>query len=226
MVVGHGLMAQAFSKYAEDDSLIIFASGVSNSLETKESEFARERKLLFSCLNDFSKKRFIYFGTCSIYDHSLNNTPYIAHKKNLEKLIRSTHKNYLIIRLPNIAGKGGNENTLINYLVNAVKNNLPIKVWVNSSRNILSQEDVGFIVQKILDGNFVNQVINVANPNSYLVIDILNTIEDYLNKEAIKQNIIKGETYSIDINDTRKIILSLKKDYSIRYLKRILEKYY
>ena len=42
MVVGNGLIAKAFEFYLKDDHTIIFASGVSNSLEQKRSEFERD----------------------------------------------------------------------------------------------------------------------------------------------------------------------------------------
>lgn len=226
MVVGNGLMAQAFMKYADDESLIIFASGVSNSLETRESEFQRESLLLSSYLNNFRSKRIVYFSTCSIYDKSLDESVYIAHKIRMENLIQSIHTNYLVIRLPNVVGYGGNKNTLINFFINAIENNKVIEVWGTSYRNILSQEDVTLIVQKILTKNYINKIINVANPNFYTVTEILQFIEEFLKKKSIKTIIDKGEEYSIDTSFSREITLSIRKDYSINYLRSILEKYY
>lgn len=47
MIVGNGLVASAFLPYfAEDPEIMIFASGVSNSRETRKEEFVREEKLL------------------------------------------------------------------------------------------------------------------------------------------------------------------------------------
>ena len=45
MVIGNGLVASAFSKYKNDDDVIIFASGVSNSSTNKKEEFEREINL-------------------------------------------------------------------------------------------------------------------------------------------------------------------------------------
>ena len=39
MVIGNGMIANAFKQYENDDEVIIFASGVSNSKENNDSEF-------------------------------------------------------------------------------------------------------------------------------------------------------------------------------------------
>ncbi|MEJ2498930.1 MAG: hypothetical protein P8Y46_06430 [Sulfurovaceae bacterium] len=46
MIIGNGMLAHEFSDYKDDNDIIIFASGVSNSGETRESEFEREKELL------------------------------------------------------------------------------------------------------------------------------------------------------------------------------------
>lgn len=60
MVIGNGLLATAFSNYKGDNSILIFASGVSNSGNTNLSEFEREKSLLKSALD--LKLRLIYFS--------------------------------------------------------------------------------------------------------------------------------------------------------------------
>ena len=55
MIVGNGLIASSFIKHDNDD-VIIFASGVSNSLETNQDKFDREIDLLKSYMNIRDKK--------------------------------------------------------------------------------------------------------------------------------------------------------------------------
>jgi hypothetical protein len=45
MIIGNGIIANAVRSYDRED-IIFFASGVSNSLETRVSEFEREFSLL------------------------------------------------------------------------------------------------------------------------------------------------------------------------------------
>jgi UDP-2-acetamido-2,6-beta-L-arabino-hexul-4-ose reductase len=44
VVVGGGQLAQAFYKYRDNNSVVIFASGVSDSSCTDQKEFDREKK--------------------------------------------------------------------------------------------------------------------------------------------------------------------------------------
>ena len=69
MVIGNGLLAKSFSNFLDDDSILIFASGVSNSSETRISEFEREYDLLNEKLSKFNSARLIYFSTLSIFDN-------------------------------------------------------------------------------------------------------------------------------------------------------------
>ena len=62
MVIGNGLLANTFRKYEDSDSIIIFASGVSNSKEINKSEFKREFDLLKTMLVFKETKKIIYFS--------------------------------------------------------------------------------------------------------------------------------------------------------------------
>jgi hypothetical protein len=66
MVVGNGMLARKFANYINDDSVVIFASGVSNSLEIARSEFIREQLLLEKTILENVEKKIIYFSTCSM----------------------------------------------------------------------------------------------------------------------------------------------------------------
>jgi hypothetical protein len=94
MIVGNGLIANAFDEYKDNDDIIIFSSGVSKSSEILESEFERERLLILKYLS--YNKRFIYFSTCSISDNS-KVTPYIRHKIDMENIIINNHKKYKLL---------------------------------------------------------------------------------------------------------------------------------
>ncbi|AZA87213.1 hypothetical protein EG349_10640 [Chryseobacterium shandongense] len=86
MIIGNGIMANALQPYDKED-VIFFASGVSNSLEKEASEFDRETTLLKSVISRNPDKKLIYFSTCSIYDPTKSESPYVIHKLKVEKLI-------------------------------------------------------------------------------------------------------------------------------------------
>ena len=108
MIIGNGDIAQALKEVDRDD-LIFFASGVSNSSETRQSEFQRELDLLKDQKRD---KRLVYFSSLSILYSRID---YARHKRFMESAIEALFPSYTIIRLGNIAW-GKNPHTLINYL--------------------------------------------------------------------------------------------------------------
>ena len=122
MVIGRGDIASILN---DRDGAIFFASGVSNSSETKESEFIREIELLNK--QDKTKCLF-YFSSISLDDNEkVGNNRYLQHKLHMEMLIKSNFKNYNIIRIGNITW-GGNPNTFINYIKNKKSKGEPVQI--------------------------------------------------------------------------------------------------
>lgn len=113
MIIGNGDIAKALKAIDRDDR-IYFVSGVSNSSETRESEFTREKKLLFSLRES---KHIVYVSSLSVF---YSNTPYARHKRVMEQCVqtwaytRHEPQNYTIIRVGNITW-GNNPHTLINH---------------------------------------------------------------------------------------------------------------
>ena len=70
MILGTGLIANAFLSYSEDKEIILFASGVSNSTEIRMEAFDRERLLLENTCQRAENQLLIYFSTCSVSDKS------------------------------------------------------------------------------------------------------------------------------------------------------------
>ena len=118
MVIGGGDVASILN---DRDGAIFFASGVSNSNETRESEFMREIELLDK--QDKTKCLF-YFSSISVDSiEKITVNKYLQHKLRMELLVKSNFKNYNIIRIGNITW-GDNPNTFINYIKNNLKINL------------------------------------------------------------------------------------------------------
>lgn len=186
MVVGNGLLANAFKHYEHDDQIIIFASGVSNSKETNEKEFEREEKLLKSIPID---KMFVYFSTCSIYDLSAQGSQYVRHKMHMERLIHMYFENYIIFRLPTIVGKTNNPHTFFNYFKDKINNNSEIKVDALSSRYLIDIDDLsnflsGIIERHRADNEIGQKKINIAFDNKTMVIDIVEMMMKILDKKS------------------------------------------
>jgi len=210
VVVGNGMLANVFHEYQFNENKLIYASGVSSSLEDSDIEFNREKKLLKKMLLENETKQFIYFSSCSLEDISLRETPYHIHKLNMEKLIKRNSNNYLIFRIPNIIGKYGNDNNIINFLINKVENDLRFSIWKNATRNIVDIDDLYKIVSYILNNTkLTNQVINIAYNESIKIFDLIKAIEEFLNKKAVFDIEDKGIDMKIENHIIKKVMLEL-----------------
>ena len=121
MIVGKGDIASILN---DREGAIFFASGVSKSTETNESEFWREIELLD--MQDKTKCLF-YFSSITLDDMSKIDNQYLAHKRRMELFIKSNFENYNIIRIGNITW-GNNPNTFLNYIKNRIKNQEPVEI--------------------------------------------------------------------------------------------------
>jgi hypothetical protein len=117
MIIGKGDIA---SILIDREEVIFFASGVSNSKEIRESEYEREKKLLY--IQDKTKCIF-YFSSIDIDNiEKVKRSRYLQHKKEMEDYIKNNFANYNIIRIGNITW-GKNPNTFLNFIRNKIKNN-------------------------------------------------------------------------------------------------------
>jgi nucleoside-diphosphate-sugar epimerase len=196
MVIGNGLIAGQFNKYRDNDNVIIFASGVSNSKETNSKLFDQEFNLIKKYIS--KKSLFVYFSTCSVHDSSLTESNYVKHKLKVEKFIQSNFENFLILRLPNIIGLTKNPHTFFNYFYNSIKNGESILIQKNAVRYFMDVEDISVIFEIILEDNTVkNTVINISYRNAITISDAVTLFEEELNKKANLSFVPKGNKYVI-----------------------------
>lgn len=130
MIVGHGDIA---SVLPDREDLLFFAAGVSNSGETRESEYERESELL---LGQDSSNHLVYFSSLSIF---YSRTRYTLHKLQMEDYVRGFFDHYTIIRVGNITW-GNNPNTLINFIRNKIKDREPLEIK-NVYRYVVEKEE-------------------------------------------------------------------------------------
>jgi len=229
MIIGSGFIANSFRYlYQNDLTVIIFASGTSNSMNTNPIDFEREHRLIIEQLNNANiNSKLIYFSTCSVLNESHSEmTPYIKHKMHMEKLI-STLPKYVVIRLPNVAGISSNPNTLLNFLYTKIKFQESFDLWLDAYRNIIDIDDVVKLSQQVIESNsFENSTVNIANPNNYKINEIVKEMEALIGKPAIYKEIKKGSNYEIDIKPIKSFITSLEIDFSPDYLASTLLKNY
>ncbi|WKS95144.1 NAD-dependent epimerase/dehydratase family protein [Riemerella columbina] len=225
MIVGNGLVAQLF-KDTDSDAMVFFASGVSNSLETDQQQFLREENLIRQTIAENRDKIFVYFSTCSVYDSSKTESPYVLHKLRMEQLIAEQCPHYMILRVSNVVGKGGNPNLLMNYLIRAVRAGETINVHTKATRNLIDAEDVKNITIQLIAERKLNRIVNLAYLENYGIIEILQIIERQLDL-SLNLNLIKtGAGYQIAIPDVERYFIENQLSNKERYISRMLERYY
>lgn len=225
MIIGRGLIASLFLENDRENT-VFFASGVSNSLEDNPQEFLREENLIKKTMEENPDKLFIYFSTCSIYDSSKTGSDYVLHKLKMEQLIKNSCKKYLILRVSNAVGNGGNPNLLMNYLIRSIKNNDTINVHTKATRNLIDAEDIKNITFQLIEKSELNKIVNVAYVQNYTIIEILEIIESFYNTNIYLNLIKSGSGYDVNIPDVEDYFRINNLNNKESYLCRILEKYY
>ena len=221
-IIGSGFIATEFKKYRKfikKNKVIIYAAGISNSLEINKKNLEREI-LKFKDFTKKNKRKLIYISTYSVNDYSRNKKLYVKNKIKIEKIIKKDSDEYLVIRLPEIIGKTKNLHTLSNFFYNNIINNKPFKVFKNSRRNLLDIDDAIKNCIKIIRKNKnKNKIINLLNKKFNTPMQIVTNLEKILRKKAI---------YKFSNNKINK--WSLKNNYFFHskknYLIKTLKKYY
>lgn len=227
MIIGDGFLAQAFTQFKNNGQIQVFASGVSDSGNISQDEFSREQHLLEKTLEQNPDKILVYFSTCSIYDVSLENSPYVHHKLKMEELIKSLSNAFFIFRLSNPVGKTTNPHTLINFFVNSIHSGKTFNLWKGSSRNILDIEDgVALCSYFINRAEDLNKITNIANPFNYPIQTIITTLENVLGKKASFNLIDKQSIPEITTTEVEEAADILGLNFGENYLNLVLSKYY
>lgn len=234
MIIGNGFIAQNFQskiKIIKKLNLAIFASGVSNSLTLNNSDFLREKKKIVKYKNRIDNKTLVYISSCGVFDPSRNQKLYFKHKIEMENLVKTNFKKFIIIRFPEIIGHSSNKNNLINFLYDKIKNNKKFTLYFNSKRNVLDVNDAINLslayIEKKINKKKKNFEINIANEKFYTVLKIINTIEIITLRKAkfIKKKIYNSNWQFINSID-KKLMKKLNIRFNKFYLSNAIKKYY
>lgn len=227
MIIWNWLIAKAFNEYNNNNYILIFASWVSNSQNKDINEFKREKDLIIKSLKENTEKLFIYISSCSIDDETMQNSMYVKHKVDMEKIIKKSWNDFLIIRTSNPIWFTTNTNTLLNFLHNKILSWEHFTIWKNAKRNLIDVDDLFIISKEIINNRlFINDTINIANSHYFNILDIVNQFEKHIWK--IWNYEIQDLWWypKIDISNIYQIIKDLKISFNENYLERLIKKYY
>jgi nucleoside-diphosphate-sugar epimerase len=218
MVVGNGIISKAFASFLDDTNILIFASGVSNSKQNDLKEYNRE----FELIKSYSEVtlKFIYFSTININNDGI----YFKHKLEVEDYIQKNFRDYIIFRLPNVIGYGGNDNNIFNFFKKSILNNSTIYVQ-DVYRSLVDIDDIVMICEKCFSLNLNRTIINISNIEKVKAIDIVGIISEFL--EVVPNVIfIESVTKSVDLENTSIVEDLINKNIDkISYTRRTIKKY-
>jgi nucleoside-diphosphate-sugar epimerase len=225
MIVGNGLLARTFaSHFAGDPSVIVFASGVSNSRETRADQFKREHQLLAAALAE--KKTLVYFSTCSVDDPELAQSPYVQHKRAMEQMVFEGARQRHIFRLPQVVGACANPHTLTNYLHRQIVSGARFQVWLHARRNLIDADDVAVIAAHIIKNHPADSSTNIACPSSVSILELVRMFEIALDRKANYDTVDAGAGYTIDTRLAEVAATACGIVFEDDYVNNLIRKYY
>jgi nucleoside-diphosphate-sugar epimerase len=226
VVVGDGMMAQAFRAFESRKDVVIFASGVSDSNETSEAAFRRESNLLTKTRAAYRDALLVYFGTCSVNDPERRATPYVRHKLAMESVIASSECPWMIFRLPLAIGPIHRSPTLGNFLHRRILRGERFEVWTRSTRYPLDVDDAVRIVSRLIgDQSMWRRTINIAL-RAFHVVDFVRVMEQITQRKAVYELVEKGGHYELHCPEVNALAAEMGLDRSEAYLERVLRKYF
>jgi nucleoside-diphosphate-sugar epimerase len=225
MIVGSGLIANAFSSRSLPDDVLLFASGVSNSKEKRPEPFERELNLIRQTADANPERRIIYFSTASVMDPELSEEPYVIHKLKCEEWLKNNTVSPLILRVTNVVGNSGNPATVFNFFKHCIQQDIRFSMWTQACRNFIDIEDLVSITMRLIHTNGFGRTWTLANPESYPVMAIVKKIEDALGKKAVYDEVELGTCFNPLSNETLRFYADNDIRFDESYLDLLISKY-
>lgn len=219
------MLAQAFGpRFSDDDSVVVFASGVSNSAETAQHAFDREASLLDASLQ--RARRLVYFSSCAVANPHQSPTPYFAHKQRMEAMVLAEQQ--LVFRLPQVVGRSANPKTLTNFLYRCISEGAHFTLHRGVERNLIDVDHVALIAQDILERcPFpMPDPISIATPESLTMRKIVDEFERVLGRRGIYTESNLTAPFPIETSVCLASAARVGISFDETYLPKMLRKYY
>lgn len=223
VIIGSGLIATSLAHIEFGKAVLILASGVSDSAETRAQEFRREAEIVDSALSQYPSRHVIYCSSCAV--GCATSSPYIAHKEAMEQRIMSVAKAYDIFRLPQVVGVVRNK-TLVSHFVSQVSAGELVRVQAGAERHLLDVCDFARIAAYIVSRGVMSTLPrNIAPLTSVSPLDILLEIGDILCTSPNYEYVSGGWSQSIDISYLRDLLPPDDILFEEEYWRLVLKRY-
>ena len=179
-IEGNGLIASGIQGLQFHIPVLIHAAGVSDSKCCAQEAFDKDRKRLLRSLHKDMPVVYISSYFCGVQGIQ---TPYYQHKRALERLVLEQDPRHIVMRLPQVVGRGGNPNNLLNFFRTKISKGETIRCYQNALRNLVAVEDIRGAISFCLAQKVTGMCSFVA-PFSYTPKEIVQMLAHLLKKEA------------------------------------------
>lgn len=228
-VIGNGELARLFINETFSCDILFFASGVSNSNCVDRQQFCRESNLLKQAIQSNPGKKIVYFSSSALSAEKYAYNDYYKHKLSMEQMVKQESASYVIFRFPQVFGcYNANKNTLINFIFKSILNNVEINVSDDAYRYLIYTKDLQALVLEFLKHNKKNVTIDFSNPYRYHILEIIEMIENHLQRKCQMTVVKHTDKYSLDLSMQNKFIneVNLELGFSESYFKNRLQYFY
>jgi hypothetical protein len=228
MIIGRGLLGSSLSSI-DNDAYLFYANGISNSVLHQIPRNNFEINEISEIADKEEQRTFVYFSTSQVNSKLNHHRPYVKHKLFIEGLIREKFSKYLIIRTSNLVGNNKwNTHTLFNYLFNCLELNEKITVNPFMTRNFLDSFHFVSLLQCYLDNYSINKIIEIVNPISFTMDQIIYEFEKYFQKKFTIKRVSEISDFAIfELDVQLSFDLFARCNLETKdYLSNLLSKYY
>ncbi|MFD9393520.1 NAD-dependent epimerase/dehydratase family protein [Streptomyces sp. NPDC060000] len=219
-VVGRGFLARHLAPVAERHAdTVILAAGVSLASTTAPEEFAREAELLDETIDACRTlgRRLVFFSTAStgMYGTTAGpgredmpvvpGTPYARHKLALERRLRASGADHLVLRLSHVVGPGQPPHQLLPTLVRQLREGL-VQVQLRATRDLIGVADVVTVVDRLLALDVRNTVVNVASGTAVPVSAVVDHLEQRLGLVCRREFRDTGSGCTVGVDRLRSLV--------------------
>ena len=239
-IIGHGFLAQHLAAIAGGhDGVLALAAGVSAASGTSRAEFDREEALLAGALRRclVSGQRLLFFSTASTGMYGAAGrgredepvwpgTPYGRHKLNLERVVRESTVDHLVVRLAHVVGPNQPPHQLLPSLTSQVLAGR-VRLHAGARRDVIDVADVVAVIDRLLAARVNREVVNIATGHAVPVERLVERIEERLGVRA-RHTVVQTPpvNHLVCIEKLRRLVPSVcAMGFTDRYYRPVLDRY-
>lgn len=198
MVLGNGMIAKSLMT-VDRPEVVYAASGLSNLKGADQVQRNREEALLMEQMALHPDKLFVYISSYSIDDEDpTNNTAYLTHKLDMERLVRNKADKYLILRTSNVVGRSRQPGNLMNFIFRHLKSGENFDIWTHTSRNLIDVADLALMADAVIGEGHKNEVLYLTHPADIPIYSIVRHFEELSGLKGLYSLVDKGVYYKSD----------------------------